>query len=281
MGFQFQSRGKDGCSVRIDKQGYGDDRPSVEIYQSLACLDFNSKRKRVTCVYLREGRVFVMCKGADANVWPLLRTSDPAQHALRESMDARLQDMCTKGLRTLVVASAVRDAEWWFGPGGDGGGGMGERYRATNLPDRGAEKGHHRGECAPDCRICSGLLHIEHSAHLSLLGASAIEDRLQDLVPETIESLLSAGIKVWMLTGDHRRTAKNIALACNLIDPAMERLDLLGSLSVEDLNRCVEVTGDWATLTNDQQQLRQMFDILDCGSANTKRKQSVASSRTD
>jgi phospholipid-transporting ATPase len=37
---------------------------------------------------------------------------------------------------------------------------------------------------------------------LELLGCTAIEDRLQDQVPETIENLLSAGIKLWLLTGD-------------------------------------------------------------------------------
>lgn len=37
---------------------------------------------------------------------------------------------------------------------------------------------------------------------LHLLGSSAIEDKLQDKVPETIESLMNAGIRVWVLTGD-------------------------------------------------------------------------------
>lgn len=45
----------------------------------------------------------------------------------------------------------------------------------------------------------------------------------------------------------------------------MEAVDLLGSLSVEDMNRVVEITGDWATMTANHDALRQMFDILDCG----------------
>ncbi len=34
------------------------------------------------------------------------------------------------------------------------------------------------------------------------IGSSAIEDLLQEEVPETIEKLMTAGIKVWVLTGD-------------------------------------------------------------------------------
>ncbi len=48
-------------------------------------------------------------------------------------------------------------------------------------------------------------------------GATGIEDRLQDGVPETIASLRQAGIKVWVLTGDKQETALNIASSCQLI----------------------------------------------------------------
>lgn len=54
-------------------------------------------------------------------------------------------------------------------------------------------------------------------ADLELLGASAIEDKLQDGVPDTIDKLRRAGIKVWMLTGDKRETALNIGYSCRLI----------------------------------------------------------------
>ena len=49
---------------------------------------------------------------------------------------------------------------------------------------------------------------------LTLIGATAIEDKLQDFVPETIEKLLEANIHVWMLTGDKQETAINIAFSC-------------------------------------------------------------------
>ena len=52
---------------------------------------------------------------------------------------------------------------------------------------------------------------------LTLQGATAIEDKLQDGVPEILADLRAAGIKVWMLTGDKVGTAKNIATACNIL----------------------------------------------------------------
>ena len=44
----------------------------------------------------------------------------------------------------------------------------------------------------------------------SLLGATAVEDKLQDGVRETLVSLGEAGISVWILTGDKKETAINI-----------------------------------------------------------------------
>ena len=52
---------------------------------------------------------------------------------------------------------------------------------------------------------------------LHLIGATAIEDRLQDQVPETIEFMRNANIKVWVLTGDKVDTAKNIGFSCKLL----------------------------------------------------------------
>ncbi|KAK4930623.1 aminophospholipid translocase, partial [Elasticomyces elasticus] len=60
--------------------------------------------------------------------------------------------------------------------------------------------------------------------HLTLLGATAIEDKLQDGVPETIHTLQAAGIKVWVLTGDRQETAINIGMSCKLISEDMTLL---------------------------------------------------------
>jgi magnesium-transporting ATPase (P-type) len=56
---------------------------------------------------------------------------------------------------------------------------------------------------------------------LTLLGATAVEDRLQMGVPESIAALMAAGIRVWVLTGDKLETAISIAVSANLFNPAM------------------------------------------------------------
>lgn len=74
---------------------------------------------------------------------------------------------------------------------------------------------------------------------LDLLGASAIEDKLQPGVPQTIDQLRRAHIKIWMLTGDKRETAINIAHSARICLPESEisvldstRGDLAGQIGV-------------------------------------------------
>ncbi|MGH0159522.1 UNVERIFIED_CONTAM: hypothetical protein FKN15_038649 [Acipenser sinensis] len=59
----------------------------------------------------------------------------------------------------------------------------------------------------------------------NLLGATAIEDRLQEGVPETIRTLKRAGIKIWVLTGDKKETAVNIGYSCKLLSSDMTILE--------------------------------------------------------
>lgn len=67
----------------------------------------------------------------------------------------------------------------------------------------------HESACSIECR-------------LELLGATGIEDKLQTGVPEAIASLQTAGLKVWVLTGDKQETAINIGYSSHLIQPNSE-----------------------------------------------------------
>lgn len=59
-----------------------------------------------------------------------------------------------------------------------------------------------------------------------LAGATGVEDRLQEGVPEAVEGLREAGIKLWVLTGDKEETAINIGYSSRLIEPNMELVHL-------------------------------------------------------
>ena len=60
-------------------------------------------------------------------------------------------------------------------------------------------------------------MYEEIEKKLFLLGATGIEDKLQEGVPETIDDLMKAGIRIWMLTGDKKETAINIGFSCQLL----------------------------------------------------------------
>lgn len=59
-----------------------------------------------------------------------------------------------------------------------------------------------------------------------IFGASAIEDKLQENLKETIEVLKLAGMKIWVITGDKQETAKNIAYAAGLFEKDKEPIYL-------------------------------------------------------
>lgn len=108
------------------------------------------------------------------------------------------------GLRTLLVAErklTAEVAERWL-----------ERVNDADLSED-------RDLRLPD-------LYAEMERDLILLGATAVEDRLQDGVPEAIAELQEAGIAIWMLTGDKLETAINIAKSCRLLTPRMRMLPL-------------------------------------------------------
>ncbi|KAH8841375.1 hypothetical protein MCOR31_009469 [Pyricularia oryzae] len=109
-----------------------------------------------------------------------------------------LDDFASEGLRTLVYAQkflSESDYASWKKLYSDA---------TTSLVDR-----------QERIETVSELL----EQNLELVGATAIEDKLQKGVPETIDKLRRANIKVWMLTGDKRETAINIAHSARICKP--------------------------------------------------------------
>lgn len=66
------------------------------------------------------------------------------------------------------------------------------------------------------------------------MGATAVEDRLQDNVPAVLRDFLRANINVWMLTGDKLETAENIGRSCNLITEDMGVMYIRGAHTVQN-----------------------------------------------
>ncbi|XP_014748318.1 PREDICTED: phospholipid-transporting ATPase ID isoform X4 [Sturnus vulgaris] len=167
-------------------------------YQLLAILDFNNIRKRMSVIIRSpEGKIRLYCKGADTI---LLERLHPINQDLTSITTDHLNEYAGEGLRTLVLA--YRDLEESY-------------YRdwSERL---------HRAGCAPEARedhLARLYDEVEHD--MMLLGATAIEDKLQQGVPETIAILTLANIKIWVLTGDKQETAVNIGYSCKMLTDDM------------------------------------------------------------
>ncbi|XP_077984913.1 putative phospholipid-transporting ATPase IA [Glandiceps talaboti] len=168
-----------------------------EKYEVLNVLEFNSYRKRMSVIVRTpEGKIVLFCKGADTVIYERLADQEPHRDVTLQ----HLSDLAKEGLRTLCFA--VRDIskqeyEEWS-----------ETYykASTSLQNR-------------DTKLDEAAELIEKNLHL--LGATAIEDKLQWGVPETIETLAKADIKIWVLTGDKQETAINIGFSCRLLKESM------------------------------------------------------------
>ncbi|KAF9149918.1 hypothetical protein BG015_008273 [Linnemannia schmuckeri] len=189
MGYQFTTRRPRSVNIQVG--------PHDLEYEILNVCEFNSTRKRMsTIVRGPDRKIKLYCKGADTVILERLGSENEFVDATMQ----HLEDYATEGLRTLCVAMREipeKEYQHWSQ--------IYERA-ATTIQNRGDE-------------LDKAAELIEKN--LFLLGATAIEDKLQDGVPETIHTLQQAGIKVWVLTGDRQETAINIGYSCKLIQEDM------------------------------------------------------------
>uniref|UniRef100_A0A8C4FBA0 Phospholipid-transporting ATPase n=1 Tax=Dicentrarchus labrax TaxID=13489 RepID=A0A8C4FBA0_DICLA len=175
-------------------------------YTLLAILDFNNIRKRMSVIVRNpEGRIRLYCKGADT---VLLERLHPSQHLL----DGYAAD----GLRTLALAYRDLSEDEW---------------EAWSESHRCADKA---TNCRED-RLAAAYEEIEQD--MMLLGATAIEDKLQEGVPETIAVLSLANIKIWVLTGDKQETAVNIGYSCKMLTDNMTEVFIIRGHTVQSVRQ--------------------------------------------
>ncbi|XP_026491604.2 probable phospholipid-transporting ATPase IA isoform X3 [Vanessa tameamea] len=194
-GWAFETRTPTAVTVRA--------RGRSLTFAVLHVLAFTSARKRMSVlVRTPTGEIKLYCKGADSVIYPRL-AGGPRAAPYAEATLAHLEHFASEGLRTLVYAVAdvpERVYEDW-----------------SNMYHKASVAIHDREQ-----KIEEAALLIENN--LRLLGATAIEDKLQDGVPEAIAALLKANIHVWVLTGDKQETAINVAHSARLLHSAMPLL---------------------------------------------------------
>lgn len=191
-GFTVLGRSNDDMILNI----MGEERA----YKVLNTLEFNSSRKRMSAIIrMPDGKVMLFCKGADSMIYSRLARGE--QKELRRATAEHLEMFAREGLRTLCIAQKEIGEE---------------EYQMWNKEhDIAAQALQDRDDSLEEVSDA-----IERN--LTLLGGTAIEDRLQDGVPDTIALLGDAGIKLWVLTGDKVETAINIGFSCNLLSNDMD-----------------------------------------------------------
>ncbi|KAE9456087.1 hypothetical protein C3L33_12010, partial [Rhododendron williamsianum] len=186
-------------------------------YEVLDTLEFTSDRKRMSVVVkdCKSGKIMLLSKGADEAILPCVNTGQQTR-----SFSEAVEQYAQLGLRTLCLAwRELEDDEYqeWS-----------SIFKEANssLVDR-------------EWRVAEVCQRLEHG--FEILGVAAIEDRLQDGVPETITTLRRAGINFWMLTGDKQSTALQIALSCNLVSPEPKgQLLLINGKTDDEVCRSLE-----------------------------------------
>lgn len=193
LGYRFTNRRPKSVLFTVAGQEYE--------YELLAVLEFNSTRKRMSTLFrCPDGKVRIYCKGADTVILERLHPDNPTV----ETTLQHLEEYASEGLRTLCLAMReISDQEYqqWY-----------QIFDKANTTVG--------GNRAEELEKAAELIEKD----FYLLGATAIEDRLQDGVPDTIHTLQTAGIKIWVLTGDRQETAINIGMSCKLISEDMTLL---------------------------------------------------------
>ena len=186
QGFSFMKSNKQIRKINICSE-------EVE-FQILNILNFTSDRKRMSIIVKDYNNVIKLyCKGADSEIKKRINyNNNKTINTICKSVDK----FSSKGYRTLMIAMKIiseKNYNLWKKKLDEA---------EVNLNDK--------STLIDKC-------YDEIENNLNLIGATIVEDKLQDKVPETIRDLRLAGIKIWVLTGDKIDTAENIALSCNLI----------------------------------------------------------------
>ncbi|XP_072111314.1 phospholipid-transporting ATPase IF isoform X1 [Mobula birostris] len=189
----------------------------TERYKLLDVLEFDADRRRMSVIVeTPEGKLVMFTKGAESSIIPLVKSGAVSV------MNAHVDELAMKGLRTLCIACKFLSKQEY------------KEIESQLLAARTSL--HHREQVVADTFNI-----IEKDLHL--LGISGIEDKLQDKVPETIEALKLAGIKVWVLTGDKQETAISVCLSSGHFHKTMNILELTNQKSdiecAEQLRRLV------------------------------------------
>ncbi|KAF5730238.1 ATPase E1-E2 type family protein / haloacid dehalogenase-like hydrolase family protein isoform 3 [Tripterygium wilfordii] len=200
LGFEFYERTQ--TSISLHELDLQSGVKVKRVYELLNIIEFSSSRKRMSVIVKDEdGKLLLLCKGADSVMFERLGENG---RQFEEQTKEHIDEYAEAGLRTLVLAYRELDEQEYSD--------FNEKFaKAKNSVSVEHEEMIER-------------VAEEVEKDLILLGATAVEDKLQNGVPECIDKLAQAGIKLWVLTGDKMETAINIGYACSLLRQGMKQM---------------------------------------------------------
>ena len=216
----------DSGSTSIKRIKLGNEYNNIIDFERLELIEFNSDRKRETVIVKEKNDtnsknpiIRLYCKGADSIIEERLSNKTPKN--VLEQCKYYVNKFSSIGYRTLFIAMKVLSQDEYNKFAND----LKEAQMSLENKEENVKKVYES---------------IENN--LILLGATIVEDKLQDKVPETIRDFRLAKVKVWMLTGDKMNTAYNIGLSCNLISTKMKTFNIKGiskkvNTDLEDINK--------------------------------------------
>ncbi|KAK4597254.1 hypothetical protein RGQ29_015005 [Quercus rubra] len=222
LGFEFYKRTQNSISLHeLDPvTGNGIER----LYKLLNVLEFNSSRKRMSVIVRdEEGKILLLCKGADSVMFERLAKNG---REFEDETREHVNNYADAGLRTLILGYRELDEE---------------EYKEFNEKFTEA-----KNSVSADQETLIDEVAEKIERGLILLGATAVEDKLQNGVPSCIDKLARAGIKIWVLTGDKMETAINIGFACSLLRQGMKQIII--NLETPQI-QALEKAGDKAAIT--------------------------------
>ncbi|KAL8113317.1 putative phospholipid-transporting ATPase 4 [Apium graveolens] len=215
FGFEFFKRTQ--ASLFVREKDPSSKEPVEREFKILNIMEFTSKRKRMTIIVRDEkGEIVLFCKGADTIIFD--RLSEKGR-TFEEATTKHLSDYGEGGLRTLVFAYKKLEED---------------EYSSWNDEFQKAKNSvsSNRDDMLEE-------ISDKMERGLFLVGATAVEDKLQQGVPQCIDTLAQAGLKIWVLTGDKMETAINIGFSCSLLRQGMHQIcistkDMLANDSMQN-----------------------------------------------
>ena len=185
-------------------------------YELLEILEFNANRRRMSVIVrdLQMNQIMLLCKGAESAIFKCCVEGEISK------CDANVKQFAQDGYRTLALAyKLLNEKEFQM---------IAEKIKKAygNIIMR-------------NTMLAQAFDEIEQQ--LILVGATAVEDKLQEKVSETIEFMREGGIKVWVLTGDKMETAINISNSCKHFDSNMIKMELTEFENMIILENKIEV----------------------------------------